>query len=271
VPNTTFRASGIALICLAVWSQTGPKPLAFEVASIKPSSPDDSGSVIQATGGEGLIVTNASVRILITYAYDIRDLQLSGGPGWLGADRFNITAKTAPGDAAFDAAKPDSMTDAQRKTNNERIRERLRTLLADRFHLLVHHESKDVDVLLLTVAKTGPKMKTAAHDAEGRQGMRGTGRGHTQAYAITMDRLAAYLGTIVGRPVVDRTDLRGEFDWTLDWVPDSPASAADSTATPRTGPTIFTAVQEQLGLKLESGKAPIDSLVIDRITHPTEN
>jgi hypothetical protein len=105
-----FRPFGTALICLAVWAQTGGKPLAFEVASIKPSRPDDSGSVIQTTGGEGLIVTNASVRSLITFAYEIRDLQLSGGPGWLGTDRFNITAKTAPDDAAFGATKQDSMT-----------------------------------------------------------------------------------------------------------------------------------------------------------------
>jgi bla regulator protein blaR1 len=271
VPNTLFRAFGIALICRAVWAQTGGTPLAFEVASIKPSRPDDSGSVIQTTGGEGLIVTNASVRSLITFAYEIRDLQLSGGPGWLGTDRFNITAKTAPDDAAFGATKPDSMTDAQRKTYTDRVRERLRTLLAERFGLVVHHEPKDVAVLLLTVSKTGPRMKAAAHEAGARQGMRGTGRGHTQGYAVTMERLAIYLETVVGRPVLDRTAITGEFDWTLDWVPDSPASGGDNSATPQIGPTIFTAIQEQLGLKLEPGKAPIDSLVIDRMIHPTEN
>ena len=86
-----------------------------------------------------------------------------------------------------------------------------------------------------------------------------------------MERLAIYLGTISGRPVLDRTALTGKFDWTLDWVPDSPAPGDDSAATPQIGPTIFTAVQEQLGLKLEPGKRPIDSIVIDRITHPTEN
>ena len=118
------------------------------MASIKPSRPDDSGSAIQTTGGEGLIVTNASVRSLITFAYDIRDLQLSGGPGWLGTDRFNITAKTAPDDAAFGATKPDSMTDAQRKTNTDRVRERLRDDS-------VHHDRRLFLVAVIAVGLAG--------------------------------------------------------------------------------------------------------------------
>jgi len=270
VPNTIFRAFAITFICMAAGAQTVRRPLAFEVASIKPSSPDDSGYAIQTTGGEGLNVTNAPVRNLITFAYDIRDLQLSGGPGWLGTDRYDIAAKTARDDAAFGSTGPNSMTDAQRKTYTERVRERLRTLLAERFGLVVHHESRDVAVLLLTVAKGGPKMKVAAEDGA-RRGMRGTGRGHTQGYAVTMERLATYPGTVCGRSVLDRTALAGKFDWTLDWSPDSPAPGGDSAALPQIGPTIFTAVQEQLGLKLEPGRGPIDSIVIDRITHPTEN
>jgi uncharacterized protein (TIGR03435 family) len=268
--NTFFRALGIALVCLTVWAQTGGKPLAFEVASVKPSTPDDRGYVIDTTGGEGLNVANASARNLITFAYAIKDDQLSGGPGWLGTDRYDITAKTAHDGAAFGATEPSSMTEAQRKTYSERVRERLRTLLAERFGLVVHSESKDVAVFLLTVAKGGPKMKVTPEDGA-RQGMRGSGRGHTQGYAITMERLAIYLGTISGRPVLDKTALTGKFDWTLDWAPDSPANGDDGAAAAQTGPSIFTAVQEQLGLKLEPGKGPINSIVIDRITHPTEN
>src|SRR5579872_4014446 len=245
-----YRACGPILICLVVWAQTSDKPLAFEVASIKPSSPDDSGYTIQTTGGEGLNAINAPVRNLILFAYDIRDLLLSGGSRWLETDRYDITAKTGRDDAAFGSTEPNSMTDAQRKTYTERVRERLRTLLAARFGLVVHHESRDVAVLLLTVAKGGPKMKVASEDGV-RQGMRGTGRGHTQGYAVTMERLAAYLGTICGRPVLDRTTVAGKFDWTLDWSPDAPAPGGDSAGLPQIGPTIFTAVQEQLGLKLE--------------------
>jgi uncharacterized protein (TIGR03435 family) len=92
------------------------------------------------------------------------------------------------------------MTESQRSKNSERVRERLRTLLAERFGLVVHQESKDVAVLLLTVAKGGPKMKAASEDAAN-QGMRGTGRGHTQGNAVTMERMAAYLGTVTGRRV----------------------------------------------------------------------
>jgi uncharacterized protein (TIGR03435 family) len=266
-----YRACGPILICLVVWAQTSDKPLAFEVASIKPSSPDDSGYTIQTTGGEGLNAINAPVRNLILFAYDIRDLLLSGGSRWLETDRYDITAKTGRDDAAFGITEPNSMTDAQRKTYTERVRERPRTLLAERFGLVVHHESRDIAVFLLTVAKSGPKMKAAGPEDGARQGMRGTGRGHTQGFAITTERLAMYLGTIIGRPVVDKTALTGKFDWTLDWIPDSPAPGDDSAVTPQTGPTIFTAVQEQLGLKLEPGKEPVDSIVIDRITRPTEN
>jgi hypothetical protein len=107
-----FRAFGITLICLAIWAQTGGRPLAFGVASIKPSWPDDSGYAIQTTGGEGLNATNAAAR---------NDLQLSGGPGWLDAD-------PARDDAAFGTTEPNSMTDVQRKTYTERVRERLAPL-----------------------------------------------------------------------------------------------------------------------------------------------
>lgn len=181
------------------------------------------------------------------------------------------TAMTSPQRRlAFGPTEPNSMTEAQRKTFSERVRERLRTLLAERFGLVVHRESKDLTVFFLTVAKGGPKMKTTAPD-DTRQGMRGSGRGHTQGYAVTMERLAAYLGTISGRPVVDRTGLTGKFDWILDWAPDSPAPGDDSAVTPPAGPTVYTAVQEQLGLKLEPGKGSIESIVIDRVTRPTEN
>lgn len=100
------------------------------------------------------------------------------------------------------------MTDAQRKAYNEPVRERLQTVLAARFGLVVHHESREVAILLLTVAKGGPKMKAASEDGA-RQGMCGTGRGHTHGYAVTTEHLATYLGTICGRPVLDRTALAG--------------------------------------------------------------
>src|SRR5258706_10627358 len=191
MPNTMSRVLGITLISFAVWAQTGGKPMAFEVASIKPSRPDDGGSVILTTGVEGLRGRNSAVRNLIAFAFDIRGEQLSGGPAWLGTDHYDITAKTARDDAAFGLTEPNSMTEVQRKTFSERIRERLRTLLSERFGLVVHLASKDLTVFFLTVAKGGPKVKAAAPD-DTRQGMRGSGRGHTQGYAVTMERLAAY-------------------------------------------------------------------------------
>ena len=267
--SAALRAFGIWFLCVASWAQTGSGPLAFDVASVKPSAPDDRGYSIETTAGGGLNVANASAQLLILFAWDIRDFQLSGGPGWLGTDRYNITARIGSGHASAGASES-SMTDAQRNANAVLVRERLRTLLAERFGLVVHHESKEVTGYVLTVAKGGPKMKTTIPENEAHQGMRGTGRGHTQGYARTTEQLANYLAGVTGRPVTDKTGLTEKYDWTLDWTQDAPATP-ESTNTAETGPTLFTAIQEQLGLKLEAMKQSVDSIVIDRIVHPTEN
>jgi len=259
------------IVCLSVaLAQSPASPLAFEVASIKLSSPNPNGWSIQTTPGEGFNAVNILVTNLISFAWDIKDYQLSGGPAWIGTERFDLIAKTARADTAFGGADPKTLNDARRKTDSDRIRERLRTLLADRFGLMTHQASEEQTVYFMIVAKGGTRMKPTVPWSGTRQGMSGTGRGHTQAYTVTTAMLATYLTNTTGRLVVDKTALTGKYDWTLDWVPDGPA-APDSAGPPPTGPTIFTAVQEQLGLRLESGKAPVDKLVIDRINRPTGN
>jgi uncharacterized protein (TIGR03435 family) len=252
-------------------AQSTPSPLAFEVASVKPANPDPNGFLIETVAGEGLHATNAPLKTLITYAYHIKDYQLLGDPRWIGEEKYDISARAARGDTAFGQSEAKALNDTQRQIYEDRIRERVRTLLAERFGLMIHHVSQEQTVYVLTVAKGGPKIMSVRPEPGTQQGMRGSGRGHTQAYGVTTEMTAAYLARVTGRVVVDKTGLDGKYDWTLDWAPDAPTATDDSAATPPTGPSIFTALQEQLGLKLESGKAPVDKIVIDRVSRPTEN
>lgn len=242
----------------------------FEVASIKPSSPDAHGSSIMTDKVGGLNAENMPLRALITMAYGIRDFQLSGGPGWIGTDRFDIIAKPERVESA--AAPPDvqSMTDDQRKVRDDQWKERVRDLLAQRFGLVVHKEVKEEQIYLLTVAKGGPKL-TVVTTPGGRQGIT-SNRGRTQGFAAPISMLATNLSGSVGRPVIDKTDLTAKYDWVLEWTPDMPATGSDAPQpADAPGPTIFTALQEQLGLKLESSKGPVDTYVIDKVDRPSEN
>ncbi len=133
----------------------------------------------------------------------------------------------------------------------------------------MHHETKEETIYFLTVAKGGIKMKLVEHPTE-RQGMSGNGRGHTQGYAATMEMLTNMLTGATGHTVIDKTSLTGKYDWILDWTPDPGISGDEANATPN-GPTIFTALQEELGLKLESGKGPVDLVVIDQVNRPSAN
>ncbi len=254
-----------------------PGPLTFEVASIKPASADAQGSRIQLMPGGGLKMTNIPVLAMITEAYNVRPFQVSGGPGWIQTDRFDLTARAeraTASDVPDDFAK---MTDAQRKTRREQTSERLRGLLADRFQLAVHKEMKEQPVYVLVLAKNGPKLKENQNPGP-RQGM-SMNRGRLEAMAAPMEMLATVLSNNLGRPVVDRTGLTAKYDFVLEFIPDvgsDPGAQGfgDGVNTPApnpSGPTIFTAIQEQLGLRLESTKAPVETIVIDRVEKPSEN
>jgi len=196
-----------------------------------------------------LIVINQPLRRLITYAYDVRSLQLVGGPGWVDTDRYDITAKADPEDAAG--------------SRDAGGRERIRSLLSERFGLLVHRESRMQNVYRMVIARRGARMRAVEKHGEER-GIYGGERGHLQGFAATTEMLARELTGITGRIVADSTNLTGMYDWTLQWL----AETADDTTA---GPTIFTALQEQLGLKLEPAKASVDVIVIDHVSRPTAN
>ena len=291
------------LLCtsIALGQQPDPK-FTFEVASIKPAAPQAMGR-IQMGGGGGpgtpdpgrIRFTNMPLRMLIMRAYDVQSFQVAG-PSWMDSQHFDVIAKVPHG------------------ATREEARMMLQNLLADRFKLKLHKESKEAPIFELVVAKGGIKMKEAAQPAaapaEGAGGpppgpptrdkdgflrtphgqlgiqARVNGRMRMQGDAVTMARLTDILGMALGRPVVDKTGLTGAYDVALDFSPEGMgpgpkgpgpgAGGGNPAELPRdsndSGPTIFTALQEQLGLKLESRKGPVDLLVVDSVEKmPTEN
>jgi len=256
-----------------MFCQSTPPPT-FEVASIKPADPNAHGDSLNMGRAGDLNATNVPLRHVIEFAFDIREFQLSGGPGWIGTERYDIIAKTERGESAAEMPDPRSMTDEQRKVLGGQLRERVRSLLADRFGLVVHHETKNQPVYVLTIAKNGPRMKLVTTPGD-RQGTSGNGRGRVQGFAATMTMITMNLSDILSRPVLDKTGLTEKYDFVLEWTPDAALARPDGpdAAPPAdsSGPTIFTAVQEQLGLKLESTKGPVDTIVIDHVDRPSAN
>lgn len=236
----------IAVACGALASSAQP-PAAFEAVSIHRNVHGGDAST-NVTRGR-LTMTNASLRTLIRSAYDIQNFQFAGGPAWLDSDTYDIAATT--GDGA--------------DISHDRYRALLQALLADRFQLKVHWETRQSDVYALIVAKNGPKL-TADTDPQKESGLntnRTAHEGRMAATNVPMSYLSNRLSNQLSHPVIDKTGLEGKYDWTLVWDPDP---TADST-----NPSLFTAVQEQLGLKLEPQKGPVETLVINSVERPSEN
>jgi uncharacterized protein (TIGR03435 family) len=236
----------------AAWCQTAPlaKPV-FEAASIK-LDPGADGADSDST--PGLLRAQMTLKRFIAYAYDVRDFQVVGGPNWIGLDHYDIIAK-------LEKVDPQRPGDVQ-------IREALEALLTERFQLSFHHESKEVSGYALTLAKAGLKLTPVAdknnHSMNSKGGLTRT----LTATQADMPRVAAFLARETGSPVEDRTHVAGVYSFTLEWARDDFRSSNPEQASL---PTLFTAIQEQLGLKLESRKLPLDLLVVDRAERPSEN
>lgn len=242
----------------------------FEVASIKLGDPLANGTSYRFQPGASLQVEGASLKSLIQFAYNLRDFQLSGASGWMTSDRYTILAKGQPGDGPAEYMK---MNDQQRKAAAALIRKRLQMLLAERFQLVVHNETRQLPVYALVAARNGHKLKPNLSPDGSPQSM-SQGRAMFKATRASMEGIAQGLSDITGRPVLDETGIQGYFDFEMKWTPDAAAAAPDAAERPPAevvGPTIFTALQEQLGLKLESKKGPVAILVIDRAERPSEN
>lgn len=248
-------------------AQTQKTP-SFEVASIKPGDPAVRNVRIQIAPGGRFIASNVNLKFLIQYAYGVRDFQISGAPGWGSSDRYEISAKPEDGE----------------NTTQDQLKQMMQGLLAERFKLTLHRETKESAVYALVVAKNGTKLQESASEPRGqgqRQMMR-MGRGLISAQQIPMSTLATQLSQALGRSVIDETGLKGNYDVKLEWTPDTserrgmgdgdprPSSEAPPAPDPA-GPSLFTALQEQLGLKLEGRKGPVEILVIDHVEKPSEN
>jgi uncharacterized protein (TIGR03435 family) len=314
--NRTIAAALLACSTAVCFGQTGNLSPSFEVASIKSAPPSDMHRMmVGMQGGPGtpdpgqIRYNNVTLRNVLTQAYDVKDFQISG-PAWLGSERYDITAKVPAG------------------TTKEQFRLMLQNLLAERFQVSLHHETKELPMYALVVAKGGVKMKESADappaPAEGdgpkvvppvyggpmakpslgkdgmpempKGGMRGgmmmTFNGSKmsmKANGVQISQLVNMLANQLSRPVVDQTGLTAKYDYTLDFAPEGghgpmggpmmagpggpggggPGTGGDND---QAGPNLVTAVQEQLGLKLEAKKGPVDLLVIDRAEKaPTEN
>jgi uncharacterized protein (TIGR03435 family) len=259
--------------------------LTFDVASVKPNKSGDQRVMIQMPPTGRYTATNIALRMLLRQAYDVQDFQIVGGPNWLASDRFDIVAKP-----------PDGMT------GPEQIRPMLRALLADRFKLVAHNETREMPIYSLVVAradgKLGPKLSAAKVDCEARFSATRRGGpppdfpapgqpmecgfmmapGNMNVGGMPMLELARSLSPMVGRIVIDKTGLKGRYDFQMTYAPEGrgfgpgpgPGGAEPPPVDPNT-PSLFTALQEQLGLKLESERGPVDVVVIDRIEQPTED
>jgi len=229
-------------------------------------------------------MTGVSLKLLIQQAYDVRDFQISGGPGWITSDRYAIEAKSLDTPAG---PPPDfmKMSEDERKKIQERTRQMIQGLLADRFQLKVHHETKELPIYALVVGKGGSKLKEigSTSDPSMKPGMMRMGIGQLTGSQVPLAFLVQNISQMVGRTVVDLTGLKGNYDFELKWTPDvgqgggpfggpPPPPGVEGPPPPDpNGPTLFTALQEQLGLKLESTKGPVDIIVIDRVEKPSEN
>jgi uncharacterized protein (TIGR03435 family) len=240
-----------ALACLlALGAQT---PQSFEVAAIKPSDPTSPVGIRRFPGGR-FATTNTSLRLLITWTYDIGDERLAGAPASLDSAHFDVTAKAADPNATLDD-----------------LHAMMKSLLADRFKLQVHTATRDLPMYALEVDKNGPKVHARdAPLAVNHDPFKMTESGRLTGTSVTPTMLAKVLTNQLGHYVSDNTGFHSAFDFTLEWRPDSAASGDNPAADAR--PSIFNALREQLGFKLTSGKAPVEVIAIDHVdNHPTDN
>lgn len=218
----------------------------FEVASIRPAKQD--GNHDSDTYQGRWVTHNLTLKRLIAMAWDVDDSVVAGGPNWIDSDSYDINAKI-PADYA--------------QAPRDQFLHMIQSLIVDRFQLTIHREPRQISGYALVPAKAGSKM-SIARPSENGSDFSSNGM-HLKATSVTMEAFAKRLSRNrdIGKLVVDKTGLTGKFDFELDWA----SAQQDSDE----HPSIFTAIQEQLGLKLESAKVPIQGVVIDRVEKPSEN
>jgi uncharacterized protein (TIGR03435 family) len=245
-----MRLSFAAACLLVVASAAQETRAVFEVASIKPNDSNSGVSNGGRLAGERFTSTNVTIVQLLRTAYGVQEFQIQGGPGWIGIDRFDITANMPSG------SRPDAWPVM------------LQNLLADRFGLRLHREPRQMDVYALVVARNGfrstPLDSSRCAPPNGSCGFSATPT-EIVARGQSMDQLAVRLSRSIGQTVVNKTGVSGIFDFKVEWTQDEQFRAAGASASP----AIFTALTEQLGLRLQGDRAPVEVLVIDAIERPT--
>jgi uncharacterized protein (TIGR03435 family) len=244
-----------------------PKPMAadadpsLEVATIKPSQPDRPGRAFLWRGNRFTTI-NTTLMALIGFAYDVQEKQVIGGQDWMNTEKFDVEGKP----------------DIPGTPSREQLRTMVKKLLADRFQLKFHNEKRELPAYVLTARKGEPKMSKDDTNPNGLPALFFRRLGDLNVRNATMGDFAHLLqSAVLDRPVVDETGLSGKWDFELKWTPDEsqfsgmgmrPPPPSDAGDAP---PPLFTAIQEQIGLKLESGKAQVDVMVVDHVEHPSPN
>lgn len=238
-------------------------PAAFEVSTVKLSKADNGNSGFNFNNGT-FTATNEQLKNIMEPAFGIPQPRIQGGPKWLDSERFDIQAKME----SAAAQRLDALSHDQARPE---IQAMFQQLLADRFKLAVHWESRELPVYALVVAKRGPLLHASKNAPE--QSGNSSNYGMFSANGLTLaeiaEALTQQLSGELGRVVIDKTGIQGRYDLTLKWTPESGMNG--SPTQPDAGPSIFTALTEELGLKLESAKGPVKVLVIDHVEMPTDN
>lgn len=228
---------------------TDAKPV-FDVVTIKPSSPNSQGNkMIAGVNGRHVLMVNTTLNDIVAFAYSLDPKQIIGGPAWSDGPPYDV----------------DGVPDVVGQASTKQLRTMYQALLATRFQLAVRHEKKELSVFAITLAKNGPKLTKSASPETDPAPVYWE-HGGLKVTNETMAEIADVMKYVVEKPVVDQTGLAGRFDFRLKWTPDD-APSSD----PNAPPGFFTAIQEQLGLKLEAVKAPVDVLVIDKVERPSAN
>jgi uncharacterized protein (TIGR03435 family) len=246
-----MKTLAFSIVMAALLPAQTPNPEkrpAFEVASIRPAK--DDGSHDSDTDKGFYRTHNLTLKRLIANAWEIDMAQVFGGPNWIDSDSWDIAARI-PAEFA--------------QQTREKVPEMIQSLLADRFQLVIHREPREVSGYALVVAKKGPKMERAKPEQDGSYA--DSTNTHLTAKNVTMEALARRLSRNrdIGKPVVDKTGLTGGFNFELEWMPERLESSSDDRT------SIFTALQEQLGLRLESAKVSAMILVVDHAEKPDDN
>lgn len=242
----------ISLVCLR-----GAYAPSFDVASIRLHAPDDNRFGVKMPSAGRFSATGVVIKLVVMLAYDVQESQISGGPSWVTTDKWDIVAKRDDG----------------LQHSVEETRSMLQDMLEERFTLRVHRETERRSAYVLTVTKSGPKF--AARAQTGGTNLRITSNS-INLESGELAQMTQLLSTAVGRPVIDRTGLGGLYDLSLQWddapIREGGVPGLEAAATPGNDHgSIFTAIQDQLGLRLEPQRAPVEVIVIDRIERPSQN